>query len=94
MLVEPRRIGSRIEPVSTVGVLPTPVVIATTVLFKAGMMLTPKPTFIVFVAATILLTTVGPLPLCLLGLLTLMTPGLLLLVLPGGVDLLHLLLVM
>ena len=35
------------------------------------MMLTPKPTFIVLVAATIFLTIVGPLPLCLFVLLTL-----------------------
>ena len=47
-------------------------------LFKARMMLTSKPTFIVLVAATIFLTTVGPLPLRLLVLLTI---GLLLLAL-------------
>jgi hypothetical protein len=54
-------------------------------LFKAGMMLTPKPTFVVLVAATIFLTIVGPLPLCLPGLLTPLFPLLDLLTL----DLLH-----
>ncbi len=39
-------------------------------LFKAGIVLTPKPAFVVLVTATIFLTIVGPLPLCLLGLLT------------------------
>ena len=43
---------------------------ATTIVFKAGMMVTPKPTFVVLVTATISLTIVGPVPLCLLGLLT------------------------
>ena len=49
------------------------------------MMLTSKPIFIVLVAATIFLTIVGPLPLCLLGLLTPLFPLLVLLTL----DLLH-----
>ena len=50
------------------------------------MMITAKPTFVVLVAATIFLTIVGPLLLCLLGLLTPLFPLLVLLVL----DLLHL----
>jgi len=54
-------------------------------LFKAGIMRTPKPAFVVLVAATIFLTIVGPLPLCLLGLLTPLFPLLVLLTL----DLLH-----
>ena len=54
-------------------------------LFKAGIMLTPKPAFVVLVAATIFLTIVSPLPLCLLGLLTPLFPLLVLLTL----DLLH-----
>lgn len=43
---------------------------ATTILFKAAMMVTPKPTFVVHVAATISLTIASPVPSCLVGLLT------------------------
>ncbi len=49
-------------------------------LFKAGMMLTSKPAFVVLVAAIISLTIVGPIPLWLLVLLTI---GLLLLLALG-----------
>ena len=55
-----------------------PVVKATTILFKAGMMITAKPTFVVLVAATIFLTISGPLP---LRWLVLLTTGLLLVLL-------------
>ncbi len=51
-----------------------PIVVSTTMLFKAGMMLASKPAFIVLVAAIIFLTIVGPLPLRLLVLLTLGLP--------------------
>ena len=59
------------------------------------MMLASKPTFVVLVAATIILTVVGPLPLSLLALLTLflvlLSPGLPLLILICGLRLLLLL---
>ena len=81
LLVKLRPVYSRIEPIAALGVLAAPIVEAPISLFKAGMMHTSKPCFVVLVAATIFLTVVGPLPLRLRALITLLLALLLLLAL-------------